>query len=68
MQQYSQVAIVFLGVYLVIDGTISQGALIGAVILGGRTMAPLSQLAQTLSRVNSAFSAALPISFAIFGA
>ena len=46
VQQYAQVAIVFLGVYLVIDGTISQGALMGAVILGGRTMAPLSQLAQ----------------------
>ena len=31
--------------------------LIGAVILGGRTMAPLSQLASTLSRLNGAITA-----------
>ncbi len=57
VQQYAQVAAIFFGVYLIIDGTITQGALIGAVILGGRTMAPLSQLANTLSRVNVALSA-----------
>ena len=43
---------IFFGVYLIVEGTITQGALIGAVILGGRTMGPLSQLANTLSRVN----------------
>ena len=42
VQQYAQVATVFFGVYLIVEGTISQGALIGAVILGGRTMAPLA--------------------------
>ena len=47
VQQYAQVAAIFFGVYLIVDGQISQGALIGAVILGGRTMGPLSQL-QTL--------------------
>lgn len=57
VQQYAQVATVFFGVYLIVEGTISQGALIGAVILGGRTMAPLSQLANTLSRVNGALAA-----------
>ena len=57
VQQYAQVAAIFLGVYLIVDGQISQGALIGAVILGGRTMAPLSQLANTLSRVNGALTA-----------
>lgn len=57
VQQFAQVATIFFGVYLVIDGTISQGALIGAMILGGRTMAPLSQLANTLSRVNGALAA-----------
>jgi ATP-binding cassette subfamily C protein LapB len=57
VQQYSQVAAIFFGVYLIIDGQISQGALIGAVILGGRTMGPLSQLANTLSRVNGAMAA-----------
>ena len=52
VQQYAQVAAIFFGVYLIVDGQITQGALIGAVILGGRTMGPLSQLANTLSRVN----------------
>ena len=57
VQQYAQVAAIFFGVYLIVEGEISQGALIGAVILGGRTMAPLSMLANTLSRVNSALTA-----------
>ena len=57
VQQYAQVAAIFFGVYLIIEGTITQGALIGAVILGGRTMSPLSQLANTLSRANSALTA-----------
>ncbi len=57
VQQYAQVAAIFLGVYLIVEGQITQGALIGAVILGGRTMSPLSQLANTLSRVNGALTA-----------
>ena len=57
VQQYAQVAAIFFGVYLIVEGLITQGALIGAVILGGRTMGPLSQLANTLSRVNGALTA-----------
>lgn len=57
VQQYAQVAAIFFGVYLIVEGQITQGALIGAVILGGRTMGPLSQLANTLSRVNGAITA-----------
>ena len=57
IQQYAQVAAIFFGVYLIVEGEISQGALIGAVILGGRTMGPLSQLASTLARVNNALTA-----------
>ena len=57
VQQYAQVAAIFFGVYLIVEGTITQGALIGAVILGGRTMSPLSQLANTLARVNGAITA-----------
>ena len=57
VQQYAQVAAIFFGVYLIVEGTISQGALIGAVILGSRTMAPLSQLANTLSKANGAMTA-----------
>ena len=57
VQQYAQIGSIFFGVYLIVDGTITQGALIGAVILGGRTMSPLSQLANTLSRANGALTA-----------
>lgn len=57
VQQYAQVGAIFFGVYLIVEGQITQGALIGAVILGGRTMGPLSQLANTLSRVNGAITA-----------
>ena len=57
VQQYAQVGAIFYGVYLIVEGEITQGALIGAVILGGRTMGPLSQLAGTLSRVNGALTA-----------
>ena len=57
VQQYAQVAAIIFGVYLIVDGKISQGALIGAIILGGRTMAPLAQLANTLSRLNGALEA-----------
>lgn len=57
VQQYAQIGSIFFGVYLIVDGTISQGALIGAVILGGRTMSPLSQLANTMSRANGALEA-----------
>ena len=39
------------------DGLITQGALIAAVILGGRTLAPLAQLANALTRVNGALTA-----------
>lgn len=57
VQQYAQIGAIFFGVYLIVDGTITQGALIGAVILGGRTMSPLSQVAQTMSRANGALTA-----------
>ena len=56
VQQYAQIAIIFYGVFLIKDGEITQGALIAAVILGGRAMAPLGQLANVLSRANNALS------------
>ena len=43
--------------FLISDGVVTMGALIAAVILGGRTLAPLSQLANALTRVNSARTA-----------
>ena len=53
-QQTAQVAIVFYGVFLILSGTISMGAMIASVILTGRALAPLAQLAQTLTRINGA--------------
>ena len=53
-QQAAQVMIVFYGVFLITAGETSMGALIAAVILTGRTLAPLAQLAQTLTRFNQA--------------
>lgn len=53
-QQAAQVMIVFYGVFLIIEGTVSMGALIASVILTGRTLAPMAQVAQTLTRLNQA--------------
>lgn len=52
VQQAAQVMIVFYGVFLIQAGTISMGALIASVILTGRALAPLAQLAQTVTRLN----------------
>jgi ATP-binding cassette subfamily C protein LapB len=54
IQQLAQIGTIFYGVFLIQDGTITTGALIAAVILGGRTLAPLSQLASAMSRANGA--------------
>jgi ATP-binding cassette subfamily C protein LapB len=54
VQQLAQIATIFYGVFLIKDGTITMGAMIGAVMLGGRALAPLSQLASAMSRANSA--------------
>ncbi len=56
-QQAAQVLIVFYGVFLISEGQASMGALVASVMLTGRALAPLGQLAQTLTRVNQARSA-----------
>lgn len=56
VQQFSQVGVVVIGVFLVGDARISTGALIASVILTGRAMAPLAQVASLLGRVNGAFA------------
>lgn len=57
VQQAAQVLIVFYGVFLIADGHASMGALVASVMLTGRALAPLGQVAQTLTRVNQARSA-----------
>jgi ATP-binding cassette subfamily C protein LapB len=54
VQQLAQIATIFYGVFLIQQGTITMGAMIAAVILGGRALAPLSQLASAMSRANGA--------------
>ena len=54
IQQLAQIATIFYGVFLIQAGTISMGAMIAAVILGGRALGPLSQLASAMSRANGA--------------
>jgi ATP-binding cassette subfamily C protein LapB len=55
--QAVMIAIVVWGVFLVIDGTISVGALIAASLLAGRVLAPLGNIVQTLARAQHALGA-----------
>jgi ATP-binding cassette subfamily C protein LapB len=55
IQQLVTVGIIIVGVYLFDQGEISPGALIAAVILAGRAVAPLGQVASTIARSQQAF-------------
>lgn len=55
-QQFAQVGVVVIGVFMVGGQNMSMGALIACVILTGRAMAPLAQVAGILSRLNSALA------------
>ena len=57
VQQMSQVVIIVYGFHLFVAQEITMGAIIATVILSGRSLAPLSKIAQTLSRANSSLSA-----------
>ena len=56
VQQVSQVAIILYGFHLFVVQEITMGAIIATVILSGRSLAPLSKIAQTLSRANSSYA------------
>ncbi|MCW8943125.1 MAG: type I secretion system permease/ATPase [Sedimenticola sp.] len=49
-QQFSQVAVVVFGVYLVTEGELSMGGLIASVMLTGRALGPMSQYANLAVR------------------
>ncbi|MCB1490610.1 MAG: type I secretion system permease/ATPase [Rhodobiaceae bacterium] len=49
--QLTSIVIIVWGVFLVISGDITVGALIAASILTGRVLAPLASIAQTLTRL-----------------
>lgn len=54
VQQLVQVAVILAGAYEFIEGNLTTGAIIAVVILSGRTVAPLSQIAMTFSRMKQA--------------
>jgi len=56
-QTLSMLAIITLGVFLIHEGQLSFGALFAAVILNGRVMAPISQIAQILGRLHAVYVA-----------
>ncbi|MDM3872606.1 type I secretion system permease/ATPase [Porticoccus sp. W117] len=54
LQQLAMVSVVVWGVYLIADHSLSLGGLIACVILNGRIMAPLGQIAGLLSSYDHA--------------
>lgn len=57
LQQMSTIAVIIYGAYLIQDGELTTGGLIAAVILNGRAMGPLGQVAALLARMNQSLSA-----------
>jgi ATP-binding cassette subfamily C protein LapB len=57
VQQLASVGVVVAGVYLIAAGELSLGALIAAVILSGRSLVPLAQLAGLMTRFHHASTA-----------
>ncbi len=57
IQQAVSVVIIIVGVYQIIDGTLSQGGLIAAYMLSSRIMAPVGQTAGLLMQYHGAATA-----------
>jgi len=55
VQQMTSVGIIFVGVWLISEGEITMGALIASVMLSGRALAPLGQIAGLMTRMNQSF-------------
>jgi ATP-binding cassette subfamily C protein LapB len=56
-QMLCYAGVVFVGVFKIADQSMTMGALIACSILAGRAVAPLSQIAQLLTRIHSARTA-----------
>ena len=52
LQQMASVGIIIIGTYQISAGDMSMGALIACVILSGRALAPLGQIAGLMTRLN----------------
>lgn len=57
LQQSASIIIILLGMYLVRDSVLTMGGLIACVLLGGRAIMPIGQIANLLSRYHAAKSA-----------
>ena len=57
VQHSVAVAIIIIGVYLLIEGDLTQGGLIAAYLLSSRVMAPISQTAGLLAQYHNAATA-----------
>lgn len=55
IQQLTTVAMVIAGVYMISNAMMTQGALVGSVMLVGRALGPLSQVAGLLTRFNQSW-------------
>lgn len=56
-QQITSMLLVVIGVFLIIDGKITMGALIAANMLSGRVLAPIASLASVITRATQTLSA-----------
>ena len=56
-QLISLVGIIFYGTYLIDAGTVSMGAMVAAVLLSSRALAPMAQVANLFGRLNTARTA-----------
>ncbi|MCF8495832.1 MAG: type I secretion system permease/ATPase, partial [Alphaproteobacteria bacterium] len=54
LQQIAAVLVILMGMYLVRDGDLTTGALIACVMLGGRAIAPIGQIAALMTRYHQA--------------
>ena len=57
LQGLTTIAILVAGVYLVVDKTVSPGALFAAIMLAGRSLSPVSQIASLLAKIHHGKSA-----------
>ncbi len=57
VQQLANIGMVIFGVYLIADGNLTMGGLIAGVMLSGRCMAPMAQIAALSTRYNQAKTA-----------
>ncbi len=54
VQQTASIIVVLAGMYMVQDGVMTMGSLIAAVIIGGRAIAPIGQIANLMTRYHQA--------------